>query len=56
MTSVSDGATWDFAMECMDKSDIQPLDVFSFDTIAESDRQYLEDYFEGVQSVLEGFS
>lgn len=55
MTHVSDGCTWDFAMEYMEKSDIQPLDVFGFEQIPEPEQQYFEDYFEAVQTALEGF-
>lgn len=55
MTCLADGADWDFAMEYMDKSDIKPLDLFSFDSLEESDIRYIENHFEGIQTVLEGF-
>lgn len=55
MTHVSDGCSWDFAMEYMDSTGIQPLDAFGFNQIPEQEQQYFEDYFEAVQTALEGF-
>ena len=55
MTSLQHDLTWDFAMEYMDNSSISPLEAFSFETMPDADIRRFEEYFEGVQTYLEGF-
>lgn len=56
MTHVHDGLTWDFAMEFFDTSGIIPMNVFSCESLPEADVRRYEEYFEGVQTYMEGFS
>lgn len=56
MTHTSDNLAWHFAMEYMDSSDIEPMEVFSYNHLAEEDLRRYEEFFEGVQEMLEGFN
>lgn len=54
MTNVSDNLDFSFAMEYM-PDDIQPMEIFGSNTLDESEMRRIEEYFEGIQDVLEGF-